>query len=69
MSVTSWRVWNYTWGGIRRQPKAYGSGLKGEQGQVLYDGLCYRESNQEAIQENGSDFIKRHVGQAGMASN
>jgi len=35
MSVTSWSVWSSSWGWIRSQLRAYGSGFKAGQGQVM----------------------------------
>ena len=34
MSMTSWRAWSSAWGWMRSRLRAYGSGLKGGQGQV-----------------------------------
>ena len=34
MSMTSWSAWSSAWGWMRSQLRAYGSGLKGGQGEV-----------------------------------
>jgi len=34
VSMTRWSAWSSTWGWMRSQPRAYGSGLKAGQGQV-----------------------------------
>ncbi|GAB0182918.1 hypothetical protein GRJ2_000757100 [Grus japonensis] len=64
--MTSWTAWSSAWGRVRSQPRPYGSGLKGRQGEEtlqsdLIVGICYRPPNQE---DQADEALYRQIGTA-----